>query len=63
MPRKWASCIPLVFFVVVNDSIIFSRVTVEDFEAIKNFLDIYERASRHKVNMEKSAIIFNPNVH
>lgn len=46
----------------VDDSIVFARANIKDTKEIKRILKLYEEASGQKVNMEKSAITFSPNV-
>lgn len=45
-----------------NDNIINPRAKDGDIEEIKRILALYEAVSGQKVNLEKSTIIFSPNV-
>lgn len=45
----------------VDDSIIFSKATVEECQVIVDCLNLYEEASSQKVNFHKFGICFSPN--
>ena len=45
----------------IDDSIIFSKAKAEDYGKILDLLDLYGRASRQRVNYDKSSIFFIPN--
>ncbi|PON50435.1 hypothetical protein PanWU01x14_223000 [Parasponia andersonii] len=45
-----------------NDFIIFTKACHEDCLSILNILEVYEAPSGQKINMEKSAITFSPNI-
>jgi hypothetical protein len=44
-----------------DDSLLFGKANLEEWRHIKEILDVYERASRQKVNMEKTSIFFSKN--
>lgn len=46
----------------VDDSIIFSRAKEEDYLAIREILEVYEKGLGQKINLAKSAITYGPNV-
>ena len=50
------------FFFFADDSIIFSRASSSDIDSVKGSWETYEVASGQKINMEKPAISFSPNV-
>lgn len=45
----------------VDDSLIMCHATIEEAEALKQLLAIYEECSGQVINTTKSAIMFNPN--
>lgn len=46
---------------IVNDSVLFSRVSVQDSNSLKHILHSYDVASRQKINFDKSTITFSKN--
>ncbi|KAL5826781.1 hypothetical protein ACOSQ3_018622 [Xanthoceras sorbifolium] len=59
---KVASSAPSVSHLLfADDSLIFSRVTVEDCSHLKEILKIYEQASGQSINFDKSTLSFSPN--
>ncbi|KAL0378315.1 UNVERIFIED_CONTAM: hypothetical protein Sradi_3137000 [Sesamum radiatum] len=45
-----------------NDTLIFCQATTEAFSCVQQILSIFERASGLKINVHKSAVVFNKNV-
>ena len=45
----------------IDDSILFYKAASSECRDLKNILQIYEEASRQKINTDKSAIFFSPN--
>ncbi|KAL5735902.1 hypothetical protein ACOSQ2_030690 [Xanthoceras sorbifolium] len=45
-----------------DDSIVFCRASVQNCEKLKQILNIYEKASGQRINLQKSNITFSPNV-
>ncbi|KAL5784031.1 hypothetical protein ACOSQ2_006423 [Xanthoceras sorbifolium] len=45
-----------------DDSIVFCRVSVQNCEKLKQILNVYEKASGQRINLQKSNITFSPNV-
>lgn len=60
-PGKFCPEISHLFF--ADDSLIFCRASIEQVWALKSILSQYEQASGQKINVEKSALFFSPNVH
>ena len=46
----------------VDDSVLFCRVTLQMNMNILHLLDVYEKASRQKVNRNKTSMVFSKNV-
>lgn len=44
-----------------NDSLIFCRVTREDYTSLKNILETYEHAYGQQLNRDKTSLIFSSN--
>jgi hypothetical protein len=44
-----------------SDSLLFGCANLQEWRQIKDILDIYERASRQKVNLEKTSLFFSRN--
>ena len=55
-----APSISYLFF--ADDSLIFTKATIEECNAMLQILQTYEKASGQVINFEKSAILFSPNV-
>lgn len=49
-------------FFFADESLIFSKASLNACREIKNILEVYERASGQCVNFNKSTMLFNPNV-
>jgi hypothetical protein len=45
----------------VDDSVLFCKASVQEWEKIQVFLELYERASRKKLNREKTSLFFSKN--
>ncbi|KAL5800890.1 hypothetical protein ACOSQ3_032522 [Xanthoceras sorbifolium] len=45
-----------------DDSIVFCRASVQNCEKLKQILNVYEKASGQRINLQKSNITFSPNV-
>ena len=46
----------------VDDIIIFSKASVRDCERILNAIHNYENASGQHINLDKSSLLFSPNM-
>jgi hypothetical protein len=44
-----------------DDNLLFGRANLREWRQIKDILDIYERALRQKVNLEKTTLFFSRN--
>ncbi|KAL5781686.1 hypothetical protein ACOSP7_006715 [Xanthoceras sorbifolium] len=45
-----------------DDNIVFCRASVQNCEKLKQILNVYEKASGQRINLQKSNITFSPNV-
>lgn len=58
---KGAQEISHLFF--VDDSLIFSRATMEEVDVVTQAIQVYEHDSGQLVNMDKSEVTYSQNVH
>lgn len=56
---KAAPCISHLFF--TDDTLLFGHATVDEAKYLQYALQLYERASGQRINLDKSGIVFSPN--